>query len=132
VQEGMQAEMSKKLYLLVRVIWVGCALASALQLLSCGHGALAGECRMLHWILLAMLTFPVGVAWGVSIVAIGVGIDYLWSNPVWPDYVFSVIELLQAVIVICLGYFQWFVLLPWLWRKWKAHRLSKANHAVSL
>jgi hypothetical protein len=41
-------------------------------------------------------------------------LDLIGSNYVG----FSVVWLAFFVV----GYFQWFVLLPWLWRKWKARR----------
>jgi len=63
-----------------------------------------------------VLTFPAGYIAGalfpegISALMMGLGVELTRIQHVFIQWFFMVIA----------GYLQWFVFLPWLWRKWKA------------
>ena len=68
-----------------------------------------------------LLAFPIGLVWALTSIAIGFVLNSLGFDPGQHSLI-SAIEIAQVVVVIFLGYLQWFVVVPWLWRKWKARR----------
>ena len=69
------------------------------------------EILMRHSVLMLLITFPSGwlLVALVGVVALLAGIDLLGE----------VDAFLVSLVCAATGYWQWFVLLPWLWRKWK-------------
>ena len=69
------------------------------------------EILMRHSVLMLLITFPSGwlLVALVGVVALLAGIDLLGE----------VDAFLVSLVCATMGYWQWFVLLPWLWRKWK-------------
>lgn len=116
------------LLVIAKALWLLVALGAAISYRACSQGELVGECQILNATLLGILTFPIGALWlGIS-VAIGLVLDAVGFIATL-DGVWSVLPLIQLGVLICLGYLQWFVLLPWLWREWKARR-SKPKPAT--
>lgn len=80
---------------------------------------LSGERGLLGMITLIALTFPLGVAWALALNLAAYLMEPTWladqASDVW-------LALLVWMGFFVVGYLQWFVLLPWLWRKWKAAR----------
>jgi hypothetical protein len=133
MQKRVQAEMSATRFamvgLLVRVAWLASSFAIVYSLIKCDAGEYAGECRQLNWMLLGALTFPVGVIWGAIVIGIGFVLEYLKFDPGWSTQVFFAIEVLQAVLVIGLGYLQWFFGIPWAWSRFNSRRGRNASGA---
>jgi hypothetical protein len=111
---------ARLIFLLVKLTWIISAVVCAISLLSCERSSLSGECRLLYWGLLGILTFPSCVAWGFFIFGLGFLLHILGIDPMWPKSVFVAIEFLQAILVVTLGYFQWFLVLPSFYKRWKA------------
>lgn len=70
------------------------------------------EILMRHAVLMLLITFPSGwlLVALVGLIAFLAGIDMLGE----------VDAFLVLLVCTATGYWQWFVLLPWLWRQWKA------------
>ncbi len=83
---------------------------------------LKNEILLRHGILMLVLTLPSGsIATALISVIVGLlGLDLAGIS----DALF--VSLTCAVA----GYLQWFVLLPWLWRKWKARRTGGPTSSV--
>lgn len=75
-----------------------------------------GERGMADMLVLMLSGFPTG-----TYVAIALGHFVVGENNLIYGFVGYI---LQSIAVIAIGYFQWFVLLPWLWRKWKSTRVK--------
>jgi len=84
--------------------------------------ATSGDARVIDVLFLLMLylSFPAGIAVPAALYALDVVFSY------WVEISFLSLAL-EWVAFFCLGYLQWFVLLPWLWRKWKARRARSAR-----
>ena len=102
----------------LRIAWIlSCVFVMAWTIASCGAVAspmLRNECELVWSIVLAALGFPVTTVWWISLSAAGslfssVGVE-LGLNPA-----FDAIAWVGSVV---LGYIQWFVFVPWAWRRW--------------
>lgn len=83
---------------------------------------LKNEILLRHGLLMLVLTLPSGwVATALvgSIVSL-IGIDLVGIAD----------ALLVSLTYAVVGYLQWFMLLPWLWRKWKGRRAGSATPSV--
>jgi len=68
-----------------------------------------------------VLCFPFGwIGWAVVALVQWIA-NTKTGHPIETSYSWLIVEWL---IFAALGYVQWFVLAPWLWRKWKARRVS--------
>lgn len=121
--------MNTKNYL--KVIWLFACIAVLIwEFLSCGqqsHPGLRAECLLLAGGLMVVLTFPVGLLW-VWLVS---GAGYLLAlfgieSPAGP----SVVDLVVWVGFVLVGYFQWFVFLPWSIQKVRASKRGVTKNSV--
>lgn len=78
---------------------------------------LKDEILLRHGLVMLLLTLPTGFA----LTALVSSIASLMSA----QAVGVAGALLVSLICAIAGYWQWFVLLPWLWRKWKARSSAK-------
>ena len=88
---------------------------------------LSSERGLLGLITLVALTFPLGFAWALALnlaaylmesTSLAAPVSDVWlAFPVWMGFFVA-------------GYVQWFVLLPWLWRKWKARQAGEPTSSV--
>ena len=76
-----------------------------------------GEAHALFGIYMVILTFPVGFALVNLVVLIGFSLDRFFGLALPPNEVMLIPLWLSFV---ALGYYQWFVLVPFFWRKWRA------------
>ena len=105
----------------VRALWIAASLFVLVVTIYFYDGKpLSDIWIFLTWLML-ILSFPAGLVVSVAHYALG----STFSITVETSYLSLALEWL---VYFVLGYLQWFVLLPWLWRKWKARR---ANGAVS-
>lgn len=83
---------------------------------------LKNELLLRHGLLMLVLTLPSGwIATAlVSAILRLVGVDVAGIAD----------ALLVSLTCAVAGYLQWFVLLPWLWRKWKARRAGGPTSSV--
>jgi hypothetical protein len=76
-----------------------------------GVPQLKDEILLRHGLVMLILTLPSGLIWTAAVGSIVSLIG------------FELVGMADAVLVsltcVVAGYWQWFVLLPWLWRKWK-------------
>jgi hypothetical protein len=108
---------------IAKAAWIGIAVVVLLVTLSGFDGYGNGDIWIfLTWAML-VLAFPVGLVISLAHVVLDLG----FSITIGPSYFSLVIEWLAY---FGLGYAQWFVLLPWLWRKWKARRAGDARSSV--
>jgi hypothetical protein len=103
---------------IARAAWIGIAAVVLLVALGLDGRAQSDTWIFLTWAML-VLTFPAGL--GVSLGHLAAGVDL--SMTIGNSYFALVVEWL---VYFGLGYLQWFVLLPWLWGKWKARRARTA------
>ena len=80
---------------------------------------LKDEILLRHALVMMLLTLPSGWMLTALVSAIADAVNF---QPAGATDAFMV-SLLCAIA----GYLQWFVLVPWLWRKWKARRDSLQN-----
>jgi hypothetical protein len=122
-------EMTAHIWPVFKWCWLACSVGLLLLTLSIYDGTPAtrdAELVLLYGML--FLCFPVSqlvalVFWLICLLIAATMHEF--SIPV--SYSTLVIEWLVLFIA---GYFQWFVLLPWLWRKWKARRAGGAAPSV--
>lgn len=101
----------------VRVLWIGFSLFVLVATISYYDGKPFSDIWIfLTWLML-ILSFPAGLAVSAAHYALG----FAFSITIETSYLSLALEWL---VYFVLGYLQWFVLLPWLWRKWKARRVS--------
>src|SRR5256885_7648560 len=103
---------------LFRIVWlIACFIVLAWTFIACGREAnetLRGECSLLAAIIMAFLTFPVGLLWWLLISAAGyvlllVGIEIRGAS--------AIADLVVWGGVVIVGYFQWVKLVPWVVRR---------------
>jgi hypothetical protein len=80
------------------------------------------EILLRHLLLMITLSTPIG--WLLMFI---LGVLFYWIEN-W--FGLQTTEIVNAILVSVVcgigGYIQWFVLLPWLWRKWKARCACKS------
>ncbi len=101
---------------IIKSLWIGSALFVLYVALEAFYSVRDnGILDVLTW-LMSILTFPAGLVVSLvrSLFAAGFSItdniSYLSLTIEWATY-------------FVFGYLQWFVLVPWLWQKWKAWRV---------
>ena len=67
------------------------------------------------------LAFPISFLVVLLFVGVSIAVEQLFSVVSQTSYL-SI--LVSWACLFTAGYWQWFVLLPWLWRKWKARRAA--------
>lgn len=105
---------------ILKALWVGVSLFVLAVTISSYDGKPFSDIWIfLTWLML-ILSFPTGMAVSAAHYVLGT----VFSITVETSY-FSLA--LEWLVYFVLGYVQWFMLLPWLWRKWKARRASGAT-----
>lgn len=111
---------------LLALLWFGVVVAlsvrTVLLYLDQPDKSLQGEILLGHGLVMLVLAAPLG--WPAVFIAgtlagwFGISLTGAWDAVV--------------VSIACgiAGYLQWFVLLPWLWRKWKARRARSVAASV--
>lgn len=98
---------------IVKIIWVAGAFFVLLLTLTGYDGEPFSDIWiLLTWFMLC-LSFPAGLA----VSAVHYALGHIFSVTIQTSYLSLWLEWL---VYFFLGYFQWFLVLPWLWRKWKA------------
>lgn len=113
----------------IRVVWLIAMLAMLVFWVNGGFSGTSwtsttieeGEHHLLVILVLIALTFPSGLFWVVALNILAYALSAIAYRPPIPDLL-----LISFVWVgfIALGYFQWFRLVPWLWRKWRSRKAS--------
>ena len=107
----------------VKSLWVGASLFVLVVTTSSYDGKSYSDIWIfLTWLML-ILSFPAGLAVSAAHYALGV----FFSTTVETSYLSLALEWL---VYFVLGYLQWFVVLPWLWRKWKARQAGEPTSSV--
>jgi hypothetical protein len=108
---------------LLKIVWlIGCFAALAWTIVACGHegnATLRGECSLLAAIIMAFLTFPLGLLWWLLISAVGYVLSHVGIEIGGVSTIADLVVWFGFVIV---GYLQWFKLVPWIVRRireWK-------------
>jgi hypothetical protein len=121
--------MSAQVSSVLKWFWLSCSIGVLLLTFAIFDGTPAtrdAEVVLLYGML--VLCFPVGQLVVVIFWLVGLLIETTMHKLVIPaGYLTLVVEWL---IFFAAGYVQWFVLLPWLWRKWKARRERSAAPSV--
>ncbi|QTS85974.1 hypothetical protein JLK41_22100 [Ectopseudomonas khazarica] len=108
---------------IVKAIWGGVSLFVLVVTLSSYDGKQLSDIWIfLTWLML-IISFPAGLAVSAAHYVLGAA----FSITVETSYLSLALE---WFVYFVLGYVQWFVLLPWLWRKWKARRAGGAAPSV--
>ena len=111
---------------LSKIVWlIACLIVLAWTFVACGREAnetLRGECSLLAAIIMAFLTFPVGLLWWLLISATGyvlslVGIEIGGAS--------AIADLVVWFGFVIVGYFQWFKLVPWI-----VHRIRERKQST--
>jgi len=109
---------------IAKAAWIGIAIVALLVTLYGFDGKTNSEIWIvLTWSML-VLSFPASLIVSLAHLALGAG----FSITIKTSYLSLAMEWAAYFI---LGYWQWFVLLSWLWRKWKTRR-GAASAAPSL
>lgn len=74
------------------------------------------------------LAFPASQVVTLTLAAIGYVAEASGKSFSIPTTYLTII--VEWVVFLCAGYFQWFVLLPWLWRRWKVRRAHSPPQSV--
>ena len=120
----MGVSFAKKFYFLLKVAWLCSAVAAALGVAWYGivEDELKRELAVVFYVFLLLLTFPSGGAVQLLAVAVLSSLEFIGLGSLLKGEKSLIGQFLFLQIFVCAGYFQWFVAIPWLWRKWKAHR----------
>jgi hypothetical protein len=108
-------------------LWVLGALLALLASLIAYDGKPNSDADLLLGYAMLTLSFPFGLIAAAAFSLLG-QIAYATNG-----YVFTTSYVSIAVtwlVFFGVGYFQWFVLLPWLWRKWKARRAGGGASSI--
>lgn len=97
---------------IVKVLWVGGSLFVLFVTLFFYDGKPLSDIWIFLTRLMVILSFPAGLAVSIMHYALGA----VFSITVETSYLSLALEWFMYFV---LGYIQWFVLLPWLWRKGK-------------
>lgn len=107
----------------VKWLWILIALLALLASLVAYDGTPNSDADLLLAYAMLSLSFPSGLVIAISLGLLG-QIAYAITGYVFTtSYASIAVDWLIAFVA---GYVQWFVLLPWLWRKWNAKRASGA------
>jgi hypothetical protein len=106
------AKMTKNI---VKALWVGASFFVLFVTVYSYDGKTLSDI----WIFLTWLMLILSSPAGLAVSAAHYALSAAFSITVETSY-FSLA--LEWFVYFVLGYVQWFVLLPWLWRKWKARR----------
>jgi hypothetical protein len=100
-------------------VWVGVGLIALLITLYAFDGKPDSDIEVfLAWFTL-VLAFPSSLLVSLLFTGIEIAVEKLYSVVIATSYLML---LVTWVCFTAVGYWQWFVLLPWLSRKWNAHR----------
>jgi hypothetical protein len=77
----------------------------------------------LAWSML-VLSFPSSLLIALLLSGTAIVAEALFSTVI-PSHYWSIF--ISWICFFVVGYWQWFVLLPWLWRKWRTRRLVRSN-----
>jgi len=111
-----------------RAIWTIVALIVLLVTLYGFDGKPSSDIGvLLAWSTLA-LAFPVSLLVALILAGISIASEQVFSAVIPTSYWWIAISWLCFFVA---GYWQWFVLLPWLWRKWKARRSAGTDTTAS-
>ncbi len=118
--------MNRRLALTAKVSWLLFAIGILLFTLHLYDGTPAtrdAELILLYGMM--ALSFPASQVVALILGAIGY-LSEMWgeSLSIPSNYLTLVAEWL---VFLGVGYLQWFVLLPWLWRRWKSRRVKPAS-----
>ena len=108
-------------------LWVLGAFLALLASLLAYDGKPNSDADLLLGYAMLTLSFPLGLVLAAALSLLG-QIAYAITG-----YVFTTSYASIAVtwlLFFIAGYLQWFVLLPWLWRKWKAKRTGSTAPSV--
>lgn len=103
---------------IIKAGWTAIAVVALLVMLYGFDGKTDSDIWIiLTWSML-VLSFPASLLVSLvrMVLPMAIGTSYLSLVTEWAAY-------------FALGHWQWFVLLPWLWRKWKTRRVSGAASA---
>lgn len=104
---------------ITRAAWIGIAVVALLVTLYGFDGKTSSDIWIvLTWSML-VLSFPASLVVSLARMVLPIAIE--------TSYVSLAIEWAAYFV---LGYWQWFVLLPWLWRKWKTRRMASSGGAA--
>ncbi|HXM83988.1 MAG TPA: hypothetical protein VN929_18990 [Burkholderiales bacterium] len=101
---------------IAKAAWLGVAVAALLITLYAFDGRPNSDIGIfLAWFTL-VLAFPISLLVALLFTGVAIAAEKLFSAVIPESYL---LLLVNWVCFIAAGYWQWFVLLPWLWRKWK-------------
>lgn len=98
---------------IAKVAWIGIAAVVLLITLSVFDGKESGDIWIFHTWAMLILSFPAGLA----VSAVHYTLDIAFLMVVETSYLLLTLE---WFVYFVFGYIQWFVLLPWLWRRKRA------------
>lgn len=112
---------------IAKAAWIGVAVIALLITLYAFDGKPNSDIGIfLAWFTL-VLAFPISLLVALLFTGVAIAAEKLFSAVIPESY------LMLSVSWICFiaaGYWQWFVLLPWLWRKWKTRRAAGAASSL--
>lgn len=112
---------------LLKWLWVLSALLALLASLAAYDGEPNSDADLLLGYAMLTLSFPLGLIVAASFSILG-QVAYATTGYVFTTSYVSIT--VTWLIFFVAGYVQWFVLLPWLCRKWKARRARGAGPSV--
>lgn len=77
------------------------------------------------WTML-ILAFPSSLLVALLFTGVAIAAEKLFSAVIPESYLMLSVS---WACFVAAGYWQWFVLLPWLWRKWKTRRVAGATRS---
>jgi hypothetical protein len=110
--------MSKKKYIIL-IVWIICNLfilrSSILNFYSETNPNTKGEIVLFHLLIILILTFPSGL---IATLIFSIVFEYIYFlNFLNKNQVYNMI--IVSIICTIFGYFQWFILIPKIWEKFK-------------
>lgn len=106
---------------LLKIAWlIACLAVLVWTFAACGHevdATLRAECLLLAEIIMLLLTLPSGILWWLLLSGAGYALSLIGIEM---GGVSATTEFVVWFGFVVVGYLQWFVLTPWLWRKWMA------------
>lgn len=122
VSKRMQGEeMTIDVYRIIKYLWLLCAVIVLLVVLYNYDGAPNSDVDVFLAYGMLAISFPVGLL--ITVLASGMGyLAYVRYGYVIPVSYWSIS--ITWFCFVSAGYWQWFVLVPGLWRRWKARRGS--------
>lgn len=117
----------------VRIMWLIAMIAVLVFWIGSGFDGVPsqrnhdGERHLLATLALIVLTFPLGLMWASVLNVAAYLFDAAGYRAEGSDIFLIPFVWLGFTAV---GYIQWFMLLPWLWRRWKARRVRRATPSI--